>query len=138
MSFVQPMFSIIVRLFAACFSSDVAASFPAELRAPERIELVMADDSGEVVKEQSEVVAASNLKVVGDVPAFYIGMQMQNATRHQEAMNQVLKSVAGKIAEEVIHSSRSDAGADLAALHALIKLAQTVPPVSSPPPVSGA
>jgi len=129
------MWSIFNRLLGLFFASD-ARVLPLELHAPERIELVMADDSGEVVKEQSEVVAAANLKVVGDVPAFYTGIAMGNAVAHQQSMQNIQTAATGKIAEMLIHTSPSEAGADLSALQALIKLAQTVPPVSAPPPVA--
>lgn len=51
----------------------------------------MADDSSEITKEQSESVAATNLKVLGDAPAFYTSLSMANAVAHQQAMQQLMK-----------------------------------------------
>ena len=44
----------------------------------------MADDSSEVVREQSESVAATNLKSLGDGPGFYHNLSMGNAVAHQQ------------------------------------------------------
>lgn len=76
----------------------------------------MADDSSEIVKEQSESVAASNLKVIGDGPAFYSNLAMGNAVAHQQSMQQLQTAITGKIAEMVMNTSPGEGGADAAAL----------------------
>lgn len=90
----------------------------------------MADDSSEIVKEQSESVAASNLKVTGDGPAFYQNLAYANAVSHQQNMNQISAAIVGKVAEAIITVSPSEGGVDVAALQQLMKGAQTTPPVT--------
>lgn len=90
----------------------------------------MADDSSEIVREQAESVAATNLKVLGDAPAFYQSLAMGNAVSHQQAMQQIQAAIVGKVAEAIISTSPSEGGADVAALQQLIKGAQTTPPVT--------
>ena len=85
-------------------------------------------DSSEVVKEQSEVVAAANLKVIGDGPAFYANLAMGNAVSHQQGMQQMQTAVVGKITEMVIHTSPSEGAVDITAIAQLAKLLQATPP----------
>ena len=91
----------------------------------------MADDSSEIVKEQSESVAATNLKVLGDTPAFYSGMAMANAIAHQQSMQQIQLAVTGKVAEMIIAVSPSEGGTDVAALQQLMKGANLTPPLTA-------
>ena len=49
----------------------------------------MADDSSEIVKEQSESVAATNLKTLGDAPAFYQNAGYAESLANTQAMNQL-------------------------------------------------
>ena len=90
----------------------------------------MADDSSEIVKEMSESVAATNLKSIGDGPAFYHSLAMGNAISHQQSMQQIQAAIIGKVAEAIITVSPSEGGADIAALQQLLKGAQTTPPVT--------
>jgi hypothetical protein len=90
----------------------------------------MADDSSEIVKEMAESVAATNLKVVADAPAFYASLAMGNAVAHQQAFQQLQAAIIGKVAEAIISTSPSEGGADVAALQQLAKIAQTTPPVT--------
>lgn len=85
-------------------------------------------DSSEVVREQSEVVAAANLKVVGDGPAFYSNLAMGNAVSHQQSMQQLQTAIAGKVAEMIIHTSPSEGAVDITAIAQLAKLLQATPP----------
>jgi len=96
-------------------------------------------DSPEIVQEQSEVVAASNLKVTGEGPAFYGNlaygnaianqqMAQQNALAHQQAMNNLAAAVIGKVTEMVIHTSPSEGAIDMATIGQLAKLLQLTPP----------
>jgi hypothetical protein len=90
----------------------------------------MADDSSEVVKEQSESVAASNLKVLGDGPAFYTNMAYQQALDAQAGWRTINQAIVGKVAEAIISTAPGEGGADVAALQQLMKGAQTTPPVT--------
>ncbi len=91
----------------------------------------MAEDSSEIVKEQSESVAATNLKALGDGPAFYQNMGYSNAVSHQQAMQQIQLAAVGKVVELIVGTSPSEGGADVAALQQLLKGAQTTPPVTA-------
>lgn len=91
----------------------------------------MADDSSEITREQSESVAATNLKVLGDAPAFYSQMAMNNAVSHQQAMQQVQLATTGKIVDMIANTSPAEGGADVATLMQLIKAAQTTPPITA-------
>lgn len=88
----------------------------------------MADDSSEIVKEQSESVAATNLKSLGDGPAFYHNLAMSNAVAQQQAMYQLQSAIIGKVAEAVISTSPGEGGADVAALGQLMKGLYGTPP----------
>ncbi len=90
----------------------------------------MAEDSSEITKEQSESVAAANLKTLGDGPAFYTNLAYANAVAHQQAMQQLQAAIVGKVAEAIISVSPSEGGSDVAALQQLMKGAQTTPPVT--------
>lgn len=93
----------------------------------------MADDSAEVVKEQSEAVAAGNLKVTGDAPAVYQNLALGNAVAHQQAMQQLQVAIVGKVTEMIIATNPSEGGADIAALGQLAKLVQGTPPPTNIP-----
>ena len=88
----------------------------------------MAEDSSEITREQSESVAATNLKVLGDGPAFYTNMAMAESVAHQQAMNQVRLAAAGKVIESIVTISPSEGGADVAALGQLMKGLELTPP----------
>ena len=87
-------------------------------------------DSSEIMKEQSESVAATNLKVVAEGPSFYTNMGYSNATSHQQAMNQIQLAIVSKATESILASSPSEAAGEIGALMQLIKAAQTTPPVT--------
>ena len=87
-------------------------------------------DASEIMREQSESVAAANLKVVGDGPAFYSNLAYANAVTNQQGLNAIHSALVGKIAESIIATSPSEGGADIAAMQQLIKAAQTTPPVT--------
>ena len=91
----------------------------------------MAEDSSEIVKEQSESVAAANLKTLGDGPAFYTNLAYQQALNAQQGWTTINQAIVGKVAEAIIGVSPSEGGADVAALQQLMKGAQTTPPVTS-------
>ena len=91
----------------------------------------MADDSSEIVKEQSESVAATNLKVLGDGPAFYTSLAMKQAVEASAGWTSLNQAIVGKVAEAIITVSPSEGGVDVAALQQLMKGAQTTPPVTT-------
>jgi hypothetical protein len=93
----------------------------------------MADDSSEVVKEQSESVAATNLKTLGDGPSFYQNMSFAESVANTQAMNQLRMTLLGKVAESIIAVSPSEGGVDVAALGALAKIVQGTPPPTNLP-----
>jgi len=88
------------------------------------------DDSSQVVREQSESVAATNLKVLGDTPSFYTSMGYANATSHQQAMNTVQLATVAKMVDLIANTSPSEGGSDSAALGMLAKMMGNVPPVT--------
>jgi len=91
----------------------------------------MADDSSEIVKEQSESVAATNLKVMADGPAFFQNQAYQMANDGLAGWRTINQAIVGKVAEAIISTQPSEGGADVAALQQLMKGAQTTPPVTS-------
>jgi len=88
----------------------------------------MAEDSSEIVKEQSESVAAANLKVMGDMPAYYAGLGYQQGLDAAVGWRTINQAIVGKVAEAIIGTQPSEGGADVAALQQLMKGAQTTPP----------
>lgn len=91
----------------------------------------MAEDSSEIVKEQSESVAATNLKVLADGPAFYSNLAMQQALDANAGWRTINQAIVGKVAEAIIGVSPSEGGADVAALQQLMKGAFMTPPVGT-------
>lgn len=89
------------------------------------------EDSSEIVREMSESVAATNLKSLGDAPAFYNNLAFANAVAHQHAMNQIGQAGVAKAVEMILGTNPREGGADIAALMQLIKAAQTTPPVTA-------
>ena len=90
----------------------------------------MADDSSEIVKEQSESVAATNLKTLGDAPAFYVSAGYAETLANTQAMNQLRMTLLGKVSESIIATSPAEGGADTAALGMLSKMFGITPPVT--------
>jgi uncharacterized protein (DUF1501 family) len=88
------------------------------------------NDSSEIVKEQSESVAATNLKTIGDGPAWYQNQAYAESLANTQAMNQLRMTLLGKVAESIIATSPSEGGVDVALLQQLMKGAQTTPPVT--------
>ena len=90
----------------------------------------MADDSSEVVKEQSESVAATNLKTLGDGPAFYTNIGFGNAIAHQQAKQNIQQATVAKMVELIANTSPTESGGDVAAMQALAKIVGNIPPVT--------
>lgn len=91
----------------------------------------MADDTGEIGREAAEAVGFSNIKTVGEGPAFYSNLAMGNQVAHQQAMQQIQAAIVGKVAEAIIGTSPSEGGADVAALGQLMKGLWNTPPTGS-------
>ena len=89
------------------------------------------ENSSEIVKEQSESVAATNLKTLGDGPAFYQNMAYAESVANTQAMNQLRMTLLGKISEAVIATSPSEAAGTVAMAGILVKAMQSTPPLSS-------
>jgi len=95
------------------------------------------ENSSEVVKEQSEVVAAANLKVVGDGPAFYSNIALGNAVSHQQSMQQIQTALTGKIAEMIVHTSVSEGANDAVLTSLMNKIHQMMAPPTNLPTQGG-
>jgi len=92
----------------------------------------MAEDSSEIVREQSESVAATNLKVLGDGPSFYTNLAYQQALDAQAGWRTVNQAIVGKVAEAIISTSPGEGGVDVAGLQALSKIVGNIPPTTPP------
>ena len=90
----------------------------------------MADDSSEVVKEMSEAVAATDLVVKGNGPAFYTNAGYAESLANTQAMNQLRMTLLGKVSESIIATSPAEGGSDTAALGMLAKMFGNTPPVT--------
>lgn len=88
-------------------------------------------DSSEIVREQSESVAATNLKTLGDGPAFYQNMAYGEAIANTQAMNQLRMTLLGKIAESVIHTNAGEGASNAAQTALLAKMMQSTPPLTA-------
>ena len=93
----------------------------------------MAEDSSEIVREQSESVAATNLKTLGDGPAFFQNQSYAESLANTQAMNQLRMTLLGKVAESIIATSPAEGGADAASLGQLAKILQQTPPPTNVP-----
>jgi hypothetical protein len=87
----------------------------------------MADDSSEIVKEQSESVAATNLKTLGDGPAFFQNQMYAQAVSSAAGWNTINQAVVTKAAETVLATSAAEGGADIAALGMILKALRGLP-----------
>jgi hypothetical protein len=95
-------------------------------------------------------VASTNFKTMGDGPAFYTGLAYGNAVSHQARMNTISEASVGRLVKAIVEPDPMEAlsGSKMASsdlpvqmsqlLSALSsgqiggKVAQTMPPVSSP------
>lgn len=91
------------------------------------------ENSSEIVKEQSESVAASNLKCLGDAPAFFQNQMYSQAVQAAAGWTTIQQSVVGKIAESIIAVQPAEGGADIAAMAQLAKIVQGTPPPTNIP-----
>ena len=76
-----------------------------------------------------ESLAVDNLKAVAGASACYQNLAHANAVSHQQAMNAVVLAATSKAVENILGTSPSEGGIDIAALGQLMKgLAITPPP----------
>lgn len=93
----------------------------------------MAEDSSEIVREQSESVAAANLKVLGDSPAFYTQLSYAQGLDAAAGWRTINQAIVGKVAESIINLSPGEGGVDTANLGQLAKMLQGTPPPTNLP-----
>jgi hypothetical protein len=82
------------------------------------------NDSPEIVKEQSESVAATNLKTLGDGPAFFQNQMYAQSVDAAAGWRTINQAIVGKVAEMIVATSPSESGADIAALSQLAEIAR--------------
>lgn len=93
----------------------------------------MADDSSEIVKEQSESVAATNLKTLGDAPGWYQNQAYAESLANTQALNQLRMTLLGKVAESIIQVSPAEGAIDASVVGQLAKMLQQTPPPTNIP-----
>ena len=90
--------------------------------------------AGEAALAVEESVSATNLKVLGDGPAFYSNLAYSNAVANQQNMNAISQAIVSKAAESILSTSPSEGGADLANLMTMllasVKAGGNIPPVT--------
>ena len=85
------------------------------------------ENSSEIVKEQSESVAATNLKVLADGPAFFQNQAYAESNANMAAVNQMRMAILSRATENITSSGQ---GADVATIGMLIKALQGMSPTS--------
>lgn len=106
------------------------------LREAETIEVIEMpeDHSGEAALAVEESVSATNLKVLGDGPAFYSNLAMKQALSESAGWTSLNQAIVGKAAESIMATSPSEGGSDLAnlitSLMAATKGGGNIPPVT--------
>lgn len=58
-------------------------------------------------------VSSSNLKTLGDGPAFYTNLAFGDAVAHQRAMNTIREASVGSIVDKLVHADPAEAMAIL-------------------------
>jgi len=88
------------------------------------------EDSSQIVREQSESVAATNLKVLGDGPAFHTNQAYaasNDAAAGYRALNQAM---IGKMTENIINTSPSEGAAASVMSALMVKTLQNTTPTT--------
>jgi len=93
------------------------------------------DDSSQIVREQSESVAATNLKVLADGPAFFTNQLYSNSNNAQLGWTNINQAVVGKIAESIIHTSPAEGSSAVTMAAVMAKVMQSTPPLTAGQPV---
>jgi hypothetical protein len=91
----------------------------------------MADDSSEIVKEQSESVAAANLKVLADTPAYMAGLAYQIALDGVQGWRTINQASVGKIIDQLTSTSAEEGVTPTTLAGILSKNLDKTPPVST-------
>ena len=82
--------------------------------------------AGELATEQSEIVAAVDMKSLGDAPAFFQNQMYAHAVESAKGWTAINQRIVGKICEDLGNTSASEGGADLATLGMLIKAMKSI------------
>ena len=85
------------------------------------------EDSSEIVREQSESVAATNLKTLGDAPAFFQNQMYSQAVQSAAGWTSINQAIVSKASEMVLNTSANSEGADVAALGMILKALRGLP-----------
>ena len=85
------------------------------------------ENSSEIVKEKSESVAATNLKTLGDAPAFFQNQMYAQAVSASAGWNTLNQAAVSKAAEMILNTSANSEGADVAALGMILKALRSQP-----------
>ena len=93
----------------------------------------MADESAEIVKEMAESVAATNLKVVADGPAYFTNHLFDNANSASRGWTNINQAVVGKISESIVHTNPGESAGDAVIAAILGKVMQSTHPISANP-----
>jgi len=91
----------------------------------------MAEDSSEIVREMAESVAGTNLKTLGDGPAFFQNMSYAQAIESAKGWTSINQAIIAKAAESILATDPREAGADVAGLMQLMKGGALTPPQST-------
>ena len=90
----------------------------------------MADDSPEIVKEMSESVAATNLKSLGDAPAFYNNLAYQISLDGLQGWRTINQAAVTRAVELLGSTQASESIGDTALAQILSKMSGNTPPVT--------
>lgn len=102
-------------------------------RAPTVTRFIMADDSGEIVREAAEAVGFGNVKMIGDTPSM---LQTLSIIQGQDAANgwrSINQAIVGKVSESIINMSPGEGAGDATMQALLGKLVQMSPPPTNLP-----
>ncbi len=90
----------------------------------------MADDTGEIGREAAEAVGFTDIKVVGEGPAFLSNLSYANAVSAGHNMNTLAAAIVAKSAEQIMATSPGEGVVDTAIAQILAKIGQTTPPIT--------
>jgi hypothetical protein len=75
-----------------------------------------------------DTINIANLKTIAEAGAHSMGLAMQNAVSHQQAMNQVSLAGVGAMVKRLVEVDVNEAAGIAPLLQQLAKVAQTTPP----------
>ncbi len=88
-----------------------------------------AQETTPIVPQQSEVVAATNMKVVGEAPAFFQAQMYNQAVQASAGWTTLNQAIVSKASELILNTTAKSEGADIATLGMLIKALVNTPPM---------